>query len=1004
MAYSILVGVENGAGAGLNSSELDGVVATNPQTLLQPYNQMNGVDGYQDLGIEKRREPLSRRVICDRYENDCADVISVEEKNRNTEYANGSYFQNKSGENYNEETGRDSHIKFFGPDSGNNNSWTGRHVKQRSLEIGNLPSSVHEVPEQIVFDQVSNSSSNMQNGKYEHGNGENRYGGVDDDSNRDGKKRNNNASDKYSNQGGGNGENSNEHSNSNARNNRYNFIEGNGHGDDDESTDTHSPQNNNSQRDHEQQQSEAAVEEEQENQLLFSCQCDSARTIATLLSCLRRVVTSNTPGPSGTAGTNHRGGRTSLNASTAAGTMGETSSNKVQHATVYAGPSGLTFHVQHGLAKQSQCSVDLPKGLFRDYFVGEEEVWLEESEDEDEDDDVEESDGVGGTNGKRNKRNATKEIIQGGEFAINLTTVLECFSILSRNNKSMQSVSTPKSGGSGGIGSNPSSGEYASLDRVPLCMSYDRGTALFHLEFLEGGNLSGTGPNVDAYATGGGVLVTCEVPGVAVSDDVDDGPDDDDVEYYDHSSVPNQSSNTGLASAFRSSPLLARAILYSEALQAAIAELYDVPGASVVHVAFSKEGMEFGTVGPRSEVWVSVPYHCNQQGMYVGMECYNIESIARHSDDYVSNPSKHVRKYPLGTFLTGMRGLDIGCETCISVNARGMMAIQHQVTREGYYEGSDGAEVRPSFVDFIMTCIEEVDEMEEDASSQNVGDEEQESHHWTGSQRNDQVDLAARQRADSVESIRRTQNHYEASPARASLENNDQRDNEHDLDVGSSDEDQAQGKEKRTEPSATSRILGELELDHDLVSSKRKSLDRRKSALEDIRRRREGKLQQSVDDRKESDTNNSATADSDVDAASNNGSDESSNDNVGKKRRSGSSDEAISRKIRHSEKINRNRSEADNVFTNNNRDSQSLADEDDDDSELEESLDVTTEIPQLFSRPSSMSTSRRRSRGNANDAGDMSDGDESEEPKMMYGDTRLEFTQDGYQSGSGSSM
>mmetsp|Transcript_24792 Transcript_24792/g.50800 ORF Transcript_24792/g.50800 Transcript_24792/m.50800 type:complete len:1003 (-) Transcript_24792:2182-5190(-) len=1002
MAYSIVVGVENGAGTGLKSSELDGVVATNPKTPLLPYTQINDSDGYQDLGIEERQAPLSSRVVCDRNGNNCADVISVDEKGSNPEYANGSYSQNKSEESNNEETERDSRIKFFGPDSSNTNSWTRRHVKQRSLKIGKFPSSVHEVPEQIVFDQVSNSSSTIQNGKYQHDNGENRYGGGDDDSNRDGKKRNNKSSDKYSNQRGGNGEHSN--ANSNSRNNRNNFIEGNGHGDDDESTDTHTPQNNNSQQDHEQQQSEAAVEEEQQTQLLFSCQCDSARTIATLLSCLRRVVTSNTSGPSGTAGTNHRGGRTSLNASTAAGTMGETSSNKVQHATVYAGPSGLTFHVQHGLAKQSQCSVDMPKGLFRDYFVGEEEVWLEDSEDEGEDDNDEEIDGVGGTNGKKIKRNATKEIIQGGEFAINLTTVLECFSILSRNNKSMQSVSIQKSGGSGGISSNPSSGEYASLDRVPLCMSYDRGTALFHLEFLEGGNLLGTGPNVDASTTGGGVLVTCEVPGVAVSDDVDDGPDDDDVEHYDHSSVPNQSSNTGLASAFRSSPLLARAILYSEALQAAIAELYDVPGASIVQVAFSKEGMELGTVGSRSEVWVSVPYHCNQQGMYVGMECYNIESVARYSDGYVSNPSKHVRKYPLGTFLSGMRGLDIGCETCISVNSRGMMAIQHQVTREGYYEGSDGAEVRPSFVDFIMTCIEEVDEMEEDATAQNVGDEEQESHHWTGSQRNEELDLGTRQRADSVESIRRKRNHDEASPARGCLENDDQRDNEHDLDVDSSDEDQAQGKEKRTEPSATSRILGELELDQDLVSSKRKSHDRRKSALEDIRRRREGISRQSADDRKERDTNNTATADSDVDAASNGGSVESSNGNVGKKRPSGSSDKAKSRKTRHSEKNNRNTSEADKTFTNGNRDSQSLADEDDDDSELEESLDVTTEIPQLFSRPSSMSTSRRRSRGNANNAGDMSDGDESEEPKMMYGDTRLEFTQDGYQSGTGSSM
>ena len=42
---------------------------------------------------------------------------------------------------------------------------------------------------------------------------------------------------------------------------------------------------------------EQTVEEEgEESNLLFSCQCDSARTIATLLSCLRRVITSGSGG------------------------------------------------------------------------------------------------------------------------------------------------------------------------------------------------------------------------------------------------------------------------------------------------------------------------------------------------------------------------------------------------------------------------------------------------------------------------------------------------------------------------------------------------------------------------------------------------------------------------------------------------------------------------------------------------------------------------------------
>ena len=49
------------------------------------------------------------------------------------------------------------------------------------------------------------------------------------------------------------------------------------------------------------------------------------------------------------------------------------------------------------------------------------------------------------------------------------------------------------SNGSSSGGTKQNYGEYGSLDRVPLCMSYYRATALFHLEFLEVGQLGGSG-------------------------------------------------------------------------------------------------------------------------------------------------------------------------------------------------------------------------------------------------------------------------------------------------------------------------------------------------------------------------------------------------------------------------------------------------------------------------------------------------------------------------------
>ena len=701
-------------------------------------------------------------------------------------------------------------------------------------------------------------------------------------------------------------------------------------------------------------------DDEEESQLLFSCQCDSARTVADLLSCLRRVVTSNVSSSTWSEGAAAAGGGSNNGAtqSTAAAVaVAGGTANKIQYATCYAGPNGLTFHVQHGLAKQSQCSVDLPKGLFREYFVGEEEVWLEDS-------DVES--GYGGAE-TASTHGRTKEIIHGGEFGINLTTVLECFSVLSRNNKSVQKGSSGNSSG----GTKQSNSDYAALDRVPLCMSYDRATATFHLEFLEGGHIGGSG---DATNIGGGCLVTCEVPGVAVSDDVDDGPDD---EMDNHNSLCSNNT-TGLAAAFRSSPLLTRAILYSDALQAAVTELYDVPGASVVQVTLSNEGMELGTVGPRSEVWVNVPYHKRQTGMYVGLECYK----SKNDPFGTQSGPVMVRKYPLGAFLTGMRGLDIGCETCISVNSRGMMAIQHQVAKDGYTDTSS-ANVRPSFVDFIMTCIEDEDG-DEGLSQEDIS----QGVHNDACQNDMIEETTTRTKVKSF-----TREPFSSSSFEEEMQSNVNHQKEKQQYDSASGTDDDVIDRSTSNDNVASKILNELELDKDMLSSHRNdALQVRKTALEDIRRRRRERQNEPM--RME-----------ESDAA------ESRNDS-GNKRQFGSEPNLSSRKMRRREGRNSSSSiqsddDPDNRLQSLETTVQSSSDDSDDndddaeESDIEDALDVTAEIPKLLSKSPSMTTSRhgrRRSRSIDRDS-DAAD----EEPKMMYGDTRLEFTQDDAGYGIGDS-
>ena len=624
------------------------------------------------------------------------------------------------------------------------------------------------------------------------------------------------------------------------------------------------------------------VEEEGENHLLFSCQCDSAGAIGTLLACLRRVLSKSSTGGSGTAPTQF----------TATQTTGYGGASKLQHATVYAGPNGLTFHCVQGLAKQSQCSVDLHKGLFREYFVGEEEVWMES-------DDESSSHGVMNREEGSQKTMRAKETIQGGEFGINLTTVLECFSVLSKNHKPKSTSNNPISSKVGG--------EFASLNNVPLCMSYDRDSAIFHLEFL------------DENAGAGGCLVTCEVPGVAVDENGD---------------------QSGLASAFRSNPLLGRAILYSDALSAAVAELNDVPGASVVEVTLAKTGIKLGAIGPRSEVWVTVPYHPRQgtAGMYVGLECY------------YSEQNSMTRKYPLSSFLTGMRGLEIGCETCISVNATGMMAIQHQVSRE-----DDNHGVRPSFVDFIMTCMEdEVDEHDTNEGATEVS---------LNNGMRDRTNYASVHDEVSVRSKSVSGNH---SRRRSQSQN----------DEGSSDSDDEQDEgteeatlnasETNTRSTATSRLLGELEVDNDMMSSNIGGTNKRRlSALADIRRRREKQTM-----------NKTVTSDNETE-------DEPRHSGK-KKRRSGNGSESDHSYYGHSA----GRKKAYNETPQDPSQSESESS----DSELENSLDVTADIQPVFSKTSKRN-SRRGDRGTNG-----SEDDASEEPRMMYGDTKLEFTQDGYGS------
>ena len=315
---------------------------------------------------------------------------------------------------------------------------------------------------------------------------------------------------------------------------------------------------------------------------------------------------------------------------------GATRGSKIQHATVFCTENGLTFQV-FGVGRQSRATVDLQAGMFSEYYVAEQRIIL------DEDDDGDGDDGAPRT-----------EVVKGGEFGINLTTVLGCLCILG-----------------------PSS-----LDRTALCLSYNSSEAIFKIELLE-----------EAGLTGGGVIISnCAIPGMAAEDDFED---------------EELGEQSGLDYAFRSKPIVARVRLKSDFLKGAIAELTDVAGAALVTVGVSKVGLELATFGHSTECHVVIPYAGNHPEIFLSLE--------GSGDEH----ELHARNYPVHSILSAMRGLEIANETCISMNSKGMIAIQHQVLdKVGNHD--------PNYIDFIMGCLhnEEDGDDEDDEDDNGVVDDD----------------------------------------------------------------------------------------------------------------------------------------------------------------------------------------------------------------------------------------------------------------------------------------
>lgn len=309
---------------------------------------------------------------------------------------------------------------------------------------------------------------------------------------------------------------------------------------------------------------ETVTPNHKEDEWLMMCRCESARSVITLLQSLESITKTR---------------------------------KAVQPVTVFCSPSNLTFHVQ-GTTKQLQASIDMQSSMFSEYRVR-----TDQRDDE------------------------TEDWQAGGEFSVNLTSVLECLQLL---------------------GGNPG---------IQLALSYNLTHEVLKIELL--------------HET---VLCTAAIPGM---------------------DSPGDHTNPSLVKAFSDSPVTARIIFMSNTLQHITTELQLVPGATIATVSLTeKEGWVVAVVGHLGECLVSIPAH--------GSHVINLEIRDQHHACY---------SYPLSSLLASLKGLDIAQETCITINAIGMMAIQHQIL-----DPSVGGE-SPSFIDFILCSLKDDDENDDEESN-----------------------------------------------------------------------------------------------------------------------------------------------------------------------------------------------------------------------------------------------------------------------------------------------
>ena len=415
-------------------------------------------------------------------------------------------------------------------------------------------------------------------------------------------------------------------------------------------------------REESQQQQRLLSQDDEEDDTLMVCRCETPKILYDLLQSFSKHGNNSNSWSKSSSG--------SYASRLASGTQSEEGTlHKLHPMTIFCTKSGLTIHSQSS-NKQFQASMELPASLFSHYRLMEIDT-------------------------ETNTRTTGDEIETENDevsydFTIHWQTFMQCLNLL------MIGTGGDKAPSGNPVASffrNHQNNNHSNLGATTatrphssLTLSYHTSTEVLRLEW-EGSC------NTNSDSSGGTVVATAAIPGL---------------------NPPPADEAAELSAAFGQSPITARWLCPNAGHELSDAKELDyLPGATTVRIRFlrAREGDEHKDnnhnhnhnnnhnktrdgLGSGSRLRLSARGHSGQVAIEIpapiefsgedeesGRVGGGSQTLSKNKNNRSNRtmPTKIAHTYSLAGWKRALQPLDMARETCLSVNARGILAVQHQL-------------------------------------------------------------------------------------------------------------------------------------------------------------------------------------------------------------------------------------------------------------------------------------------------------------------------------------